>query len=185
MLRKNLNIKVDKIQQILLCNTNRDIDNYIKSTNLRYTTTNTRKPNYVIDKKGKVTLLNNEDVTQNYLKGYHLDKSIIVICLENRGWLKRRSKDGKYVDWLGDIYDKRPLEKKWRGMYYWDPYSNKQMEKTSKIVKKLCEQYLLPVNFIGHNTLVSGIEKFKGITTKSNYNEFWRDLNPSFNFEIL
>ena len=77
MLRKNLNIKVDKIQQILLCNTNRDIANYIKSTNLRYTPTNTRKPNYVIDKKGKVTLLNNEDVTQNYLKGYHLDKSIM------------------------------------------------------------------------------------------------------------
>jgi N-acetyl-anhydromuramyl-L-alanine amidase AmpD len=105
--------------------------------------------------------------------------------LENRGWLKRRSKDGEYVDWLGDIYDKRPLEKKWRGMYYWDPYSDKQMEKTSKVVKELCEQYLLPVNFIGHNTLVGGIEKFKGITTKSNYNEFWRDLNPSFNFEIL
>ena len=70
-------------------------------------------------------------------------------------------------------------------MYYWDPYSEKQMEKTNKLVKELCEQYLLPVNFIGHNTLVEGISKFKGITTKSNYNEFWRDLNPTFNFEIL
>jgi len=48
-----------------------------------------------------------------------------LICLENRGWLKRRSKDGKYVDWLGDIYDSRPIEKKWRGIVYWDGYSEK------------------------------------------------------------
>ena len=185
MQKERLNIKVDKLQQILLCNTNRDISDYIKSINIRSNVPTSRKPNYIIDKKGKITLLNKDDVTQTYLKGYHTDSSVIVICLENRGWLKRRSKDGKYVDWLGDIYHRRPLEKKWRGMYYWDPYSEKQMEKTNKLVKELCEQYLLPVNFIGHNTLVEGISKFKGITTKSNYNEFWRDLNPTFNFEIL
>lgn len=182
---QHLNIKVDKAHQILICNTNRKIKDYLKSMDLRYGTHHNRKPNYVIDKKGKIILLNKNDVTHEYLRGYHKDRSVIVICLENRGWLKRRSKDGKYVDWLGDIYDSRPIEKKWRGIVYWDGYSEKQLQQTNKLVTQLCNQYLLPLNFVGHNTLIDGIEEFNGITTKSNYNEFWRDLNPTFNFEIL
>ena len=108
MKRQHLNIKGDKVHQILICNTNRKIKDYLKSMDLRYGTHHNRKPNYVIDKKGKIILLNKNDITHEYLRGYHKDRSVIVICLENRGWLKRRSKDGKYVDWLGDIYDSRP-----------------------------------------------------------------------------
>ena len=40
-------------------------------------------------------------------------------------------------------------------------------------------------NFIGHNVLVDGVENFKGIVSRSNYNEYWTDINPSFNFELL
>jgi N-acetyl-anhydromuramyl-L-alanine amidase AmpD len=182
--KTHLDIKVGRIQQILLCHTNRNEKDFFKSIDWRYSN-NDKKPNYFIDKKGKITQINKEDVTHNYLRGYHTNKSVIVVCLENRGWVKRRSSDGKYVDWLGDIYDKRPIEKKWRGMLYWDPYSDKQMDSTKKLVEELCLEYTIPNHFVGHNTLVEGINKFKGITTKSNYNEFWRDLNPTFNFEIL
>lgn len=183
--QQNLNIKVDNIHQILLCHTGRNSKDFLKSIGWRYKQISDKKPNYFIDKNGKISLINKDDVTDNYLKGYHKNKSVIVISLENRGWLKRRSSDGKYVDWLGDIYEKRPIEKKWRGMIYWDPYSDKQMQSTKKLVKDLCKEYQIPNHFVGHNTLVEGINRFNGITTKSNYNEFWRDLNPTFNFEIL
>ena len=185
MQKERLNIKVDKLQQILLCNTNRDISDYIKSINIRSNVPTSRKPNYIIDKKGKITLLNKDDVTQTYLKGYHTDSSVIVICLENRGWLKRRSNDGKFVDWLGDIYNSKVHEKKWRGKLFWDEYSDKHMKATIKLIKEVCHKNKIPNNFIGHNVLVEGIENFKGIVSRSNYNEYWTDVNPSFNFELL
>ena len=99
--KTHLDIKVGRIQQILLCHTNRNEKDFFKSIDWRYSN-NDKKPNYFIDKKGKITQINKEDVTHNYLRGYHTNKSVIVVCLENRGWVKRRSSDGKYVDWLGD-----------------------------------------------------------------------------------
>ena len=38
-------------------------------------------------------------------------------------------------------------------------------------------------NLSGHNTKINGIEKFKGIVTKSNFDIEFTDLSPAFNFE--
>jgi hypothetical protein len=59
------------------------------------------------------------------------------------------------------------------------------MESTLKLVKDICKKQNIPQDFIGHNVLVDGIENFKGIVSRSNYNEYWTDINPSFNFELL
>ena len=56
---------------------------------------------------------------------------------------------------------------------------------TKKLIKEICNKNGIPNEFIGHNVLVDGVENFKGIVTRSNYNEYWTDINPSFNFEIL
>jgi hypothetical protein len=56
---------------------------------------------------------------------------------------------------------------------------------TKKLIDKVCKNNKIPNEFIGHNVLVDGIENFKGIVSRSNYNEHWTDINPSFNFEIL
>ena len=61
----NLDIKVGNIQQILLCHTNRNAGDFLKSIDWRYSN-NDKKPNYFIDKKGKITLINKGDVTHNY-----------------------------------------------------------------------------------------------------------------------
>ena len=39
--------------------------------------------------------------------------------------------------------------------------------------------------FIGHNTKVEGIKLFNGIVCKSNYNDKFTDVNPSFDFELF
>ena len=94
----------------------------------------------LIEKSGVVHNLNKQDITDMYLTGYHKDNvSVIVICLENRGWLTRRSKDGLYVDWLGDIYSSKVFEKKWRGKQFWDIYTKEQTESTNVLIDKLCE----------------------------------------------
>ena len=180
----NLDIKEDKINQILLCNTHRDIKNYLKGLKLRNNGNYEQIPNYVIDKKGKVHRLNKDDASLHYLSGYRKE-GVIVVCLENRGWLRRRSSDGKYVDWLGDIYKSDVFSKKWRNKLYWDKYTDKQIEVTKKVIKEICKKNNIPNEFIGHNVLVDGIENFKGVVSRSNYNEYWTDINPSFNFEIL
>lgn len=180
----NLDIKEDKINQILLCHTNRDIKNYLKGLGLRNNGKYKQIPNYVIDKKGKVHQLNRQDVSNHYLCGYRKE-GVIIVCLENRGWLRRRSSDGKYVDWLGDIYKSDVFSKKWRNKLYWDKYTDKQIKKTKKVIKEICDKNNIPHEFIGHNVLVEGVENFKGVVSRSNYNEYWTDINPSFNFEIL
>jgi hypothetical protein len=38
---------------------------------------------------------------------------------------------------------------------------------------------------VGHNVKIDGIVNFYGITTRSNYNEYWTDLSPSFDFKKL
>lgn len=171
-------------KQILLCNSNRNQKDFLKSLKIRLNGEYKKIPNYLIDKSGKVHNLNKKDVTSHYLDGY-TDKGVVIICLENMGWLKKRSKDGKFVNWLGDIYNNEVHEKKWRGKYFWDGYSEKQMKSVLKLIKKVCDKEKIPKNFIGHNVLVDGVENFKGIVSRSNYNEYWTDINPSFNFELL
>ena len=51
--------------------------------------------------------------------------------------------------------------------------------------KKICKEHNIPNEFIGHNVLVDGIEHFEGVVSRSNYNEYWTDINPSFKFELL
>lgn len=181
---KDLDIKEGKANQILLCNTNRNGKDYIKSLKIRNDGKYKKKPNYLIDKKGKIHQLNTRDVSEEYLYGYRKE-GVIVVCLENRGWLNRRSKDGGYVDWLGDIYNNKVFSKKWRNKLFWDKYNDKQIGMTKKLIKEICNKNGILHDFIGHNVLVEGIENFKGIVTRSNYNEYWTDINPSFNFEIL
>ena len=181
---KSLDIKVGKANQILLCNTNRDIKNYLKGIKFRNNGKYKKIPNYIIDKLGNIHQTNTKDVSTHYLSGYRKD-GVVVVCLENRGWLKRRSTDGKYVDWLGDIYNNKVFSKKWRNKLFWDKYTDKQIEVTKKLVNEICEKNNILNNFVGHNVLVDGIKNYKGVVSRSNYNEYWTDINPSFNFEIL
>ena len=90
MITKHSDIKVDNPSQILLCNTNRDIKNYLRSLKFRNNGKHKRIPNYVVDKKGKIHQPTTEDVSQHYLYGYR-NEGVVIVCLENRGWLKRRS----------------------------------------------------------------------------------------------
>ena len=183
---EHLDIKEGK-KQVLLCNTGRNFKDYMKGIAYRRNGKYEKTPNYIVDKNGKVYEMGDEDVTNLYLTGYHndYDDGVVVISLENDGWLRRRSSDGKYVNWLGDIYNNKVFEKKWRNKLFWDEYTEKQMKATKKLVEKICKEYDILNEFIGHNVLVDGVEHFEGVVSRSNYNEYWTDINPSFKFELL
>ena len=55
----------------------------------------------------------------------------------------------------------------------------------AELIKQLCSEHNIPLELIGHNVKVDGVMSFQGVLTRSNYNEYWTDLSPSFDFKKL
>ena len=155
MKQKHASSIKEENNQILLCNSHRPAKDFLVGLKLRNNGKHNRIPNYFIEKDGKVHKLNKSDITPEYLSGY-CDSGVTVIALENLGWLKRRSNDGKFIDWLGNIYINKAHQKKWRGKLFWDEYTEKQTESTSEVIKNVCEEKNIPNEFIGHNVFSRG-----------------------------
>jgi hypothetical protein len=108
----------------------------------------------------------------------------IIEALENLGWVNKNSLSTTYSNWLGDKIT-NVHEKKWRNKFFWDKYSDEQLKSLVELCEILCEQFNIPKKFIGHNTKINGVEKFKGIINRSNLSEDYTDLSPAFNFVYL
>ena len=148
---------------------------------------NKKTANFTINKEGKIY--------QHYDPKYYStfinceqDKASISIVLENSGWFRKDSLVDRYIDWLGNIYrkdSKDVLMKRWRNHTYWDRYSDIQLESLKELIIKLCDDYNIPKNFIGHNTYDENVDLFKGITFRSNYHQESTDVSPAFDMNIL
>ena len=104
--------------------------------------------------------------------------------MENLGWVNKNTLSTTYSNWLGDKIT-NVHEKKWRNKFFWDKYSDEQLKSLVELCEILCEQFNIPKKFIGHNTKINGVEKFKGIINRSNLSEDYTDLSPAFNFVYL
>jgi N-acetyl-anhydromuramyl-L-alanine amidase AmpD len=175
--------KNKKKYQIILVHTSRNAENYLQSLKYRYNGKFKKIPNYLITKNGKILqLLTNNEYSEMFSNG-NVNKNSIVICLENLGWLQKEPLKDYYVNWIGDIYKGKAFEKKWRDYFFWDPYTEEQINSTVELSKKLFEELGIRRNIIGHNTKINGIEKYEGVTTRSNYESIFTDVSPSFSFE--
>ena len=170
-------------KQIVLTHTTRHMKDYINSLKYRLNGNNTKLPHYIISKEGEITQILPPETYSDYIDVKSYNKSIIIISLENLGWLRKNPLVGGYINWIGNIYKDRVHERKWRGYFFWQPYSVEQMATLSILINKLCIDFNIPKTFIGHNVKVDDMEKFNGIATYSNYDKERTDLNPSFNFE--
>jgi N-acetyl-anhydromuramyl-L-alanine amidase AmpD len=81
---------------------------------------------------------------------------------------------------LKDIF-----EKKWRDKIWWEPYPIEQIDSLVGLSKKLLSKFSIDNRFIGHNTKVEGVKLFNGIVCRSNFNNRFTDLSPSFNYEYF
>ena len=171
--------------QIILTDTKRDVKNYIQSLRYRYNKKNPYLPHFVISKKGEIYKIMEPNMYSNYLENETYDKKSIIISLENFGCLKKNTLEDSYVSWIGDIYKKKAFERKWRDCFFWDNYEKKQLEVTGDLVVELCDKFNIPKITIGHNVRQDGVENFKGIATRSNYDVNFKDVNPAFDFKLL
>jgi N-acetyl-anhydromuramyl-L-alanine amidase AmpD len=177
--------KNKKKKQIVLCHTSRDVKDYLVSLQTRYNGKNPYLPNYVVDREGNIINIIPPDTYSKFLETESFNKDVIIICLENLGWLRKNPLSGAYVNWIGNIYNEGIYERKWRGHFFWQPYSKKQLSSVGALIDELCNDFNIPKTLIGHNVKVDGVEKFEGIVTKSNYDSSYTDLSPAFDFEEM
>jgi N-acetyl-anhydromuramyl-L-alanine amidase AmpD len=179
----NASGKNKRKKQIVLTHTSRNVSDYILSLKHRYNGKYDKIPHFLIKKDGRVLQMMDPSFYSNYLDSEHQNKSSIIISLENFGWLKKNPLNASYVNWIGDIYKEGIYERKWRGYFFWEPYTDNQMESLIELTLYLCEMFSIPPTCIGHNVKLDGIEKFEGIITRSNFTTDSTDLSPAFNFE--
>jgi N-acetyl-anhydromuramyl-L-alanine amidase AmpD len=172
-------------KQILLSHTSREGAEYVTSLKTRHNGGYKKVPHYLIRKDGRVFQLLDPETYSDYLKDYNNQKQTIVITLENLGWLKKNPLNASYINWIGNIYSEGVYERKWRGHFFWDPYTDSQMESLQKLVVDLCERFEIPKTCIGHNVKVDNVEFYEGIVTRSNYSQNVTDLSPAFDYEEL
>ena len=177
--------KHKKKTKIILCHTSREVGEYLTSLKFRSNGKYDKIPHYVITKEGKVLQLLPDNGYTNYFTDETLNKTSVLVCLENLGWLEKKPLTNYYINWKGSIYNKQVYEKKWRDFFFWQPYTTSQTETTGRLCNQLIESLNLERKFIGHNTKVEGVSRFGGIVSKSNFDTAFTDLNPSFNFETF
>ena len=180
--RVDLKIEKEK-KQILLTHTSRNIIDYMVSLKLRYGGKPIKLPHYLVGRDGKVLQLLDHLHNSNFSNNDRINAKSVVISLENLGWLEKVPLKNYYINWIGNIYNGEVINKKWRDYFFWQPYTEIQIEKTAELCKKLSEELNIELSCIGHNTKVKGCESFLGILTRSNFDEFSTDLSPDFDFE--
>ena len=182
LIPSNLKKTKDK-KQIVLAHTSRNIFDYVTSLKLRFNGDPIKLPHYLVSRDGKVIRTIDDLTNSNFTINKVVNEKSIVICLENLGWLEKVLLKNHHTNWIGNIYKEKVFDRKWRDYFFWQPYTDIQLEKTAELCKELCKKHKIKLKFIGHNTKVNGVESFLGIITKSNFDDFVTDLSPAFDFE--
>jgi len=181
---KNIANKKYKKNQIFLYDTKRKIGDYLLQLEHRMLGDYEDLPHFIITKTGEILQIADEQ-TRLKVFGNRNDKHIIKIAIENLGWLSKNTITEYYQNWIGDIDRCEPYHKKWRGYFFWDKYTQEQMNNLVLLCKDLCEKnnipFITPVSKICANRL----ECNDSIICKSNYEIYFTDINPSFDFDAF
>jgi N-acetyl-anhydromuramyl-L-alanine amidase AmpD len=169
--------------QIVLTHTSRTLFDYMVSVKYRFGGKPVRLPHYIVGRDGKVINLLNDTTNGRFTNSDRINGKAIVISLENLGWLEKEPLKLHHINWIGNIYKEKVVDRKWRDYFFWHPYTDIQLEKTAKLCRELSEKHGIELKCIGHNTKVRGVESFLGIITRSNFDEFATDVSPAFDFE--
>lgn len=185
MEKLNINKKKTKKKQILLYDTQRRIDDFHSKIKHRNDGEYDDIPHYTISKLGVVNQLFDTNYSSKTFDIPNVDNRMIKIALENLGWLNKNTITGVLNNWIGDPYRSEPYNRVWRNYFFWDKYSDLQMESLINLCDFLCENHDIPKKIVTSQGFFENAFKFKGIICKSNYSNIYTDINPSFNFRIF
>jgi N-acetyl-anhydromuramyl-L-alanine amidase AmpD len=89
--------KFKRKKQIVLCHSSRDGKDYLNALKYRYNGNNPYLPHYFINREGEVFNLIPPDTHSKFLEVESFNKSVVVICLENLGWMKKNPLSGSVI----------------------------------------------------------------------------------------
>lgn len=181
----NYKKKKYKKSQILLYDTKRRVDDFIKMIKYRKNGKYEDIPHFCITKTGKVYKLIEPEYMTNSFGDPEIDRKQIKIAIENLGWLNRNTIIGTYSNWINDVYRGEPHIRGWRNYFYWDTYTKEQLTALADLCLVLCVQYDIPYQCVPSSGYFENARKFHGIVSKSNFSDIYTDINPSFNFNIF
>lgn len=171
--------------KIILTHTSRNANEYLVSLRYRHNKKYSKLPHYIITRDGKVLQIMKDEKYSNYLNIPLFDKQSVIICLENLGWLEKQPLKNSYINWIGNIYNEKVFDKKWRDYFFWQPYTKIQLNKTAELCRVIAEKFGIELTCVGHNTKTNRLETFNGILTKSNIDLDSTDVSPAFDFEYF
>lgn len=182
---KNYHTTEFEKRQIVLANSFSIKDNHIDGWKNRCGGEYKKTSPFTVFRDGRIYQHYESTKYSDFLGNKSIDKKVIVILLENQGWLEKDLLNDSYFNWVGNIYRRRKsiYEKRWRGFSYWDSYTSKQIKSTVELVKYLCDIHGIPNKCVGHNTFIDGVSYFEGVVYRSNYYKESTDLNPSWDFK--
>ena len=181
----NITRRKTKKTQILLIDTQRRFDDYISKILYRKNGKEDDVPHFVINKMGMVYQLFNTEYYSNTFQNPDIDKKQIKIALENLGWLNKNTITGILHNWIGDPYRTEPHIRTWRNYYFWDKYTEQQLETLAELCENLCNKHNIFKQTVPSQGYIEKASNFEGIVCKSNFSSIYTDINPSFNFSIF
>lgn len=184
---KKFNIvrKKSKKSQIFLFDTQRKTDDYLMKLVHRKNGQYDDIPHFVITKTGIIYKIFNPIYFSNTFENEKVDRKFIKIAIENLGWLKKNTITGIYNNWIDDPFRADPFIKSWRGHFYWDRYTDEQLDSVVKLCSMLCSEHKIPYQTVPSQGYIQNLTQFKGIVCKSNFQSIYTDINPSFDFKIF
>lgn len=174
-------------KHIILAHTfNHDMRHYIGWLH-RYNGKYKKTAAFTIDAAGFIYKHFNPKYYSRYFNDKEFDKKVIVILLENDGWLTKNEDKNEFITWNGDIYNQpdEVIEKKWRGYSYWTPYTKQQLNSAQALVKDLCDEFNIPKSSVAHNTAIDKLVDYEPIIYRSNINRNFTDLSPAWDCEMF
>ena len=142
-------------------------------------------PHFVITKLGIVYQLYDTNYYSESYDDYYDNKKSIKIALENLGWLNKNTITGVLNNWIGDPYRGIPHVYNWRTHFYWDTYTDLQMNSLSELCNFLCEKHNIKKQTMSTQEPIQRINNYGGIICKSNFSDIYTHINTSFDFNLI
>jgi len=174
-----------KKSQILLYDTKRKYDDFIKMLKYRRNGNYDDIPHFCVTKSGKVYKILDPEYSSTTFNNNNVDRKQIKIAVENLGWLNKNTITGVYNNWINDPFRGTPHVRGWRGYFYWDLYTEDQLNTLAELCFVLCVKYSITYRCVPSSGYIENVKNIDGIVSKSNFFDIYTDINPSFNFNIF
>lgn len=181
----NINRRKTKKSQIILYDTHRRFDDYILKIKHRRNGGYKDIPHFIITKLGIIYQVFDTDYYSETFKDNNINKKSIKIALENLGWLNKNTITGVMNNWIGDVYRGIPMVSNWKMHFYWDIYTDLQMNSLSELCEHLCDKHKIKRQIVSNQNYMEKANKYEGVLCKSNFSDIYTHINHSFNFNTI